>query len=1114
MADATYAIPSFHGGEISQFAQGRFDKPDYRTSLNVSVNGFPVEIGTWTRRPGTQYAGHVRGGNKGRVGEFDFEQSNPITMEFTDGWLRFRNGPSLLTTNDAQAIVSISSANPAVVKTSGTNNWAAGNTVIFPAPSAPLLENRQFTITPIDGTDFSLQDALTGANIDGSILGAIAAGAKVERVQELQTVFGAGSWAASTMRPVQAETTSILLNNAVPPQAVTVSAFPTLTANATFAIQPLTFNDGPYLDPFTNGVQVTPGAVSGIVTMTLSFPTFNSATAYPKNAFITASGVNYISLQDQNVGQTPASSPTFWKATLVGAAINNGAGLSGNDVGRLVRFFSEPALWAVGTTYGAGNIVAYNPSGLPGQETYWSSVAGSNTGNVPGADATHWSLLDVENAAVWTWGKITGLSNAISGSTGSNIGSMTGGGGLAGAFDGNLLKNNTASALQSIGGSGVNIDNGLSLSIDGYVGKNYSSGSQKIDHVVINPSIDAGFGVGAYTVFNSGFQLGSFTFSPIFVLNLRASNSAPASPSNGTLLGTSGTIVNTLSPITINSSDNSTLYEYVWVEIISTFSIPPEAGFGLKGLTATYGFSNSIGQVQIFNPTGTSSGASFNVEILGPALLYEALITTWRIGAYGGPNGYPTCGCWAEGRLWLGGAIPNRFDASVSNGISGATVNFAPTDQFGTVADNAAVDLTLNSNSVNPIRWMKSSLEGVIIGTQNGEVLVQAPTTGPISPSNIVARVMTKHGSADIEPVRTPHTLIIVKRYAQKLLELFADAFSGKYSAPNLADKAEHIVANGISEISFTEATTPILWGYDTLGSLFGVTYKRDTLTTSNPPDFYGWHRHVLGTGRIVESICSGASVGGDLDALTLVTNDPTTNIRHVEVLADIPNETTPFPNSWFLDDAVTPSSTSTTNVASAGAPYGGLTINGLWHLNGKTVQVFAGGLDCGDRGPGTDGFTDFVVVNGSITVPYGDSISSGPGQGLFTAAFVATNPPIVIGCTFTSQGQMVRPISPADTGARNGPALGKIRRIHRYAMLLSNTLGLSVGSSFGNLFPAIFKMADGNTPIDPLTTFSGVHQDTLQDDYSYDGMLAWQIDRPVPANVIAVSGNLAAQDQ
>src|ERR1019366_8721855 len=113
MANATFAVPSFLGGEISQFAQGRFDKPDYRLSLNVCLNAFPGEIGPWMRRPGTQHAGTTRGGAQGRVIKFDFEQIQPITTEWTNGWARFRTGPDLITTNDSQVVVAVSAANPA-----------------------------------------------------------------------------------------------------------------------------------------------------------------------------------------------------------------------------------------------------------------------------------------------------------------------------------------------------------------------------------------------------------------------------------------------------------------------------------------------------------------------------------------------------------------------------------------------------------------------------------------------------------------------------------------------------------------------------------------------------------------------------------------------------------------------------------------------------------------------------------------------------------------------------------------------------------------------------------------------------------------------------------------
>ena len=38
MAAATFAQTSFHGGEWSQFYQGRFDLPGYKTAMSVCLN--------------------------------------------------------------------------------------------------------------------------------------------------------------------------------------------------------------------------------------------------------------------------------------------------------------------------------------------------------------------------------------------------------------------------------------------------------------------------------------------------------------------------------------------------------------------------------------------------------------------------------------------------------------------------------------------------------------------------------------------------------------------------------------------------------------------------------------------------------------------------------------------------------------------------------------------------------------------------------------------------------------------------------------------------------------------------------------------------------------------
>jgi hypothetical protein len=1081
MGDSVYAIPNFLGGEISDFAQGRYDRPDYRNSLNICLNAFPVEIGAWTRRPGTRHAGHTRLGAPGRVIKFDFESRAPYTLEFTDGKLRFRSG-AVLITDETQVIVSISAANPAVVQTTSATTWATDDTLVFSSPSAPLLENRQFIATKISPTQFSLKDALTNATIDGATLGALTAAATVARVKELTTVYVGSAW--SDMRAVQAESTDILLQGTLRPQALVADT------SANFTLAAAVFNDGPYMDPFTNGVIANPNQTTGIVQITFSFPDYVSSTAYQKGSFVTSSAVNYISLVDQNVGHTPASSPSFWTSTSAGAAINDGRGPLGTDIGRLVRLFSEPPLWLAATAYSAGNVVAYNPSNEPGAATYWQALTG-NTGKPPGSDLTNWQLVS-QNGALWTWGRIVGFTNLISGTLlgSTNIGSMTQNAGIAAAFDGVTAKTKASCAAQSVSVSFTT----STVVVSGYIGKNYTGVAQRVANATYYPASDDGF--------VHAFVVGSATVNRIDI-NLRAKATAPSSASDGTLLGTTAVAGNTTTPQSIQSSDSITSWNYVWFEVIATWSSGPfPAG----------DYFIYCAQAQFFNPISTTTGNGISVELLGPPLLYVSPIRTWRMGLYSDTTGWPTCGGYLEGRLWLGGVEPNRFDASVSNGIKNGTINFAPTNQYGTVAASSAISYVLNSDGINPIDWFQNDIQGMIIGTQAGEWLVQAPTAGPISPTNIAARRVTKIGSQNIQPVRTEHTNVFVKRYGRKLIEYFSDANFNKLSGPNLADKAEHVVKDGIAEIAYIEAVTPIVWGRDTLGTLFGVTYKRDTLTTSQPATFVAWHRHALGSTRVVESICSGPSPGGQLDALTLVTNDAATGVRHVEILTDTIDEEATLADAWFLDNAVFPSTTSTTNAPSGGAPYGGLTINGLWHLNGKTVQVFADGLDCGDRGTGSTGYTDFVVANGSCFVPYGDSVSAGCGRGLFTAAFAATAD-IIVGFTYTSDGQLVRPISPQDTGARTGPALGKTRRNHQFTALLSNTLGVSFGSTFSNLRPAQLRKNNGN-PLDPLVMFSGVLHDSIDDDYSYDGMLAWRITRPWPANIVSISGNIQTQDR
>ena len=204
-----------------------------------------------------------------------------------------------------------------------------------------------------------------------------------------------------------------------------------------------------------------------------------------------------------------------------------------------------------------------------------------------------------------------------------------------------------------------------------------------------------------------------------------------------------------------------------------------------------------------------------------------------------------------------------------------------------------------------------------------------------------------------------------------------------------------------------------------------------------------------------------------------------------------------------------------------------GLQFYGMWYLAGQTVSAQIAGLDCGD----------YVVSNasdstyGSIVVPFGSDVG-----GLMTAAYLATLPayvgesavtltytlnsvattvtiPVVIGLGYTTQGQRLRPATAADIKSQIGDALGKNRRTEIAALLLSNTIGLNVGTSFNALEAQVLPGADGETPLPATSMFTGVARLNLTDNYSYDSMFCWQVSRPWPCTVCATSSFLHASE-
>lgn len=425
MGNASNAQTEFLSGEWSTYAQGRLDDPEYKRGMNVCRNVIPIETGAATRRVGTRFLDFTRDGQKGLMIAFSFSQNAPYTMEFTDGFLRFRDSKGLVRAEEPRQVQYISTATPAQLVVAnpcaGIAAWVAGNEIIFnfPVPGASVasgaLVGRQFKLyAGSDANHWFLYDAVTGLPLDGSTVEwNDELTIQVARIFELATPYNNGAWAA--LRGVQSEDSVLLLHPSIQPQTI----FTPIDGGNLFTITPSQFIDGPYLDPPTDGSYVTIDGQSGLVDFVITYPAWDATLTYPNgnrfaagsqvragtNSTITQgangsvvneSGTLYLSIKDGNINHSPPNA-TWWTPYTAPT-------LSALDIGRSVRLFSAPANWLVVTAYNIGDLVTY-------QGAYYTAIV-ANTGNIPGADAVNWGVAS--NAAEWTWAIITAVGGAFS----------------------------------------------------------------------------------------------------------------------------------------------------------------------------------------------------------------------------------------------------------------------------------------------------------------------------------------------------------------------------------------------------------------------------------------------------------------------------------------------------------------------------------------------------------------------------------------------------------------------------------------------------------------------------------------------------------------------------
>lgn len=256
------------------------------------------------------------------------------------------------------------------------------------------------------------------------------------------------------------------------------------------------------------------------------------------------------------------------------------------------------------------------------------------------------------------------------------------------------------------------------------------------------------------------------------------------------------------------------------------------------------------------------------------------------------------------------------------------------------VQDNDAISFRIAARQQNRIRHMVP-MSDLLLLTAGGEWRVFTGSGEPLTAANMVARPQSYVGANNVQPAVTSLSAIYVSAQGSRFRELVYNAEGvGSYQTEDLSVLTPHMV-NGyeIKDLAFSRGPTPVAWAVRSDGSLLGLTYLPEQKVRA-------WHRHTTVDGEF-ESVCCVAE--GNEDVLYAVVRR-TINGTPVRLIERLHSQILGKHEDAFYVDC--------------GATYTGpptQTITGLWHLEGKTVNILGDGAV----------FPPQVVENGSVELEH-----------------------------------------------------------------------------------------------------------------------------------------------
>lgn len=444
----------------------------------------------------------------------------------------------------------------------------------------------------------------------------------------------------------------------------------------------------------------------------------------------------------------------------------------------------------------------------------------------------------------------------------------------------------------------------------------------------------------------------------------------------------------------------------------------------------------------------------------GPDASAGTATTSWRLGAWSSTTGWPSVCAFHQGRLWWG-RTSSQPQTIWATSVGEDFRVFSPSLFDGSVTDDRAITLTIDSNQVNAIAWFVSSQRGLQVGTTGEEWLLHsADNTSGLTPTSAEVAPQGSWGSDDlIAPVRVGTSSIYVQRGSTVIRESAFNFDEDAYTAQNITVLSEHLFRRGISRLAFAQNPIQTVWALLENGSLAGFTFDKEQKVIA-------WHHHTIagsaaGAAEILDIAVVKAGVHDQVWMVVRRTIDGAQH-QYVEFFEEpFDVQLHEIEDAFFVDSGLTYSGAATA------------TISGLDHLEGEEVTILADGSVQPSK----------TVSSGQITL---DRAAAEVHVGLDYSSEIVT--------------------LPHEASQREGPfvSLGKVKRIHNVSVLFAETVGVKVGPFEGKLDTVTFRTPSVlmGAPVQP---FDGIKKLAIEGEWEEMAQVHILSDQPLPCTVLAI---------